>query len=299
MPGVEAAGFVGPAQRLGAGERGHAQRACARARRDGGGAEARLGEHVEVGVGGEAVGAEGDADAAGEEVAEGVRRMAEGGVGARAVDDACRGPERRVGREVVAVGVQATDRARRVSSTTGAGLCASPVGSQTPSSARKGTNGPRLSFQQFQFGGRSPRDGWSCGGRRRRPRPAASARKLYGACGLSPGRQVAVGPEAALALQVGARASRARSAVSPSSSWKTTARSGASTSASSSAPPRRCRPPASSRAQALREAEPDVGLHLLRRTAAAVGDDLPQPGGEVGRRRGQAAARSGRGACGH
>ena len=49
--------------------------------------ESGFGEDVEVGVGGEAIGAEADSDAALEELAERVRRMAERGMRARAVDD--------------------------------------------------------------------------------------------------------------------------------------------------------------------------------------------------------------------
>ena len=112
MPGVQAAGLVGPAQRLGAGQRGHAQQRRARQVGIAAVQEAGLGQHVEVGVGGEAVGAQGDADAAGEELAEGVRRVAEGGVRARAVDEAAVGGNRALRAEVVAVDEQRRVQAR-------------------------------------------------------------------------------------------------------------------------------------------------------------------------------------------
>src|SRR5262249_48142677 len=49
--------------------------------------ESRFGEHVEIGIGREAIGAKRDTNAAREKLAERMRRMAEGGVGAGTVDD--------------------------------------------------------------------------------------------------------------------------------------------------------------------------------------------------------------------
>ena len=77
-------------------ERRHPQQRVARHVRVPAVDEACLGEQVEVGVGREAVGAERDADAAGEELAERVRRVAEGGVRARAVDDGAARQERSI-----------------------------------------------------------------------------------------------------------------------------------------------------------------------------------------------------------
>ena len=85
--GCQATGFVGPAQRFGAAQRGHAQDLVTWnigiTRMD----EARFGQQVQIGIGCEAVGAKGDADASGEELTKRMRRMAEGSVGARTVDD--------------------------------------------------------------------------------------------------------------------------------------------------------------------------------------------------------------------
>src|SRR5436189_4319449 len=85
LAGSQTARLVGPAKGLGAGERRHPQQRRAGKVRILTAEEARLGEEVEVGVGGKAVGAQGDAVVAAQELAEGVRRMAEGRVRAGAV----------------------------------------------------------------------------------------------------------------------------------------------------------------------------------------------------------------------
>src|SRR5262245_41497307 len=71
--------------------------------------ETRFVKHAQVGVGGEAVGAQRDANPAGQEVAKRMRRVAEGSVSARAVDDGVLAADRCVASEIVAVNPELRD----------------------------------------------------------------------------------------------------------------------------------------------------------------------------------------------
>ena len=98
-----AAGFVGPSERLGAGQRGHAQQYGAGHIRIKAAQKTDFRKHVKIGVGREAISADGDAHAAREKFPKRMRRMAEGGVGAGAVDDTGVGRNRGGWTEEVAV----------------------------------------------------------------------------------------------------------------------------------------------------------------------------------------------------
>ena len=102
----QAARLIGPPQRFGAAERGHAEDVCGGNLGVAAMDEAGLFEDAEIGVGGEAIGAERDTNAARQEFAKWVRRMAEGGVGARAVDDSAVRRDGRLRRKVVGVDIQ-------------------------------------------------------------------------------------------------------------------------------------------------------------------------------------------------
>ena len=87
FPRRQAAGLIGPAERLRPAEGCHAEQGFPRHIGMPLVNKARFRPEVEVRIGREAIGAEGDTNAAGQEFAERMRRMAEGGVGAGAVDD--------------------------------------------------------------------------------------------------------------------------------------------------------------------------------------------------------------------
>src|SRR5438876_8062638 len=94
--GFEAAGYSIEAERFSAAQRRHAKQGDLIEVRVARSDESRFSEQAQIGVGGEAIGAERDSDAAGEEFAERMRRMAKRGVGAGAIYDRGLRPDRRL-----------------------------------------------------------------------------------------------------------------------------------------------------------------------------------------------------------
>ena len=271
MPGVETARFVGPAERLGAGERGHAQK---------GGAghigmeaveEADFGQYVEVGVGSEAVGADGDADAAGQELPKRMRRMAEGGVGAGAVDDAGVGWDRGGRVEVVAVNDQgrrqAVEKAQDMVS-----VFRQPFRIPDAEFLEQEDERPAPEDEQFLFR-RCLRevdgDGHAAGGGGEEQRGTDAVRSMWANAGAA-GRRGDSGGEPAVEAFVGAGGAVLRQPQEFAEDHRPYRRVGervpAAAVAGNVAEQRRAE------AQTFGQTRPDVGLHLLRRAGPPMSD---------------------------
>ena len=236
--------------------------------------EADFGEYVEVGVGGEAVGADGDADAAGEKLTKRMRRMAEGGVSARAVDDGGVVRDGRAGSEKVAVNDQGRARAVEKSQNV-VRVFRQPFRVPNAEVAQEGNERPAPRKKKFLLRrrfGEVNGDGHAAGGGGKEERGAHAVGRMGADAGAA-GRRRTSGGEPAVETFPGSEGAvlgqPKEFAEDDRPKRRLRQRVPAAAVAGDVAEQRRAEP------QAFGQPRPDIGLHLFRRTVAAERNYFP------------------------